>query len=70
MIAKWEQLRNRIQLEVTQRLGRHNGNTRELHLTAIKVVMLVDCNGEPLSWIVESTNVEPGNKAKAFLELL
>lgn len=68
MICEWDKLKNRIQLEVTQRLGNH-GNGKD-KVTAIKLVMLVDCDGQPIVWSVESTNIEPGGKAKALLELL
>lgn len=68
MICEWDKLKNRIQLEVAQRSG-HNHNGKD-KVTAIKVIMLVDCDGQPLVWSIESTNIEPGAKAKALLELL
>lgn len=70
MIREWDKLINRIQLEVSQRIGGHSNNLAKDKVTAIKLIMLVDCEGQPIVWSVESTNVEPGSKAKALLELL
>lgn len=67
MITGWDKLKNRIQLEVAQRLG--NNHYVKDKVTAIKLIMLVDCDGQPLIWSIESTNIE-GAKAKTLLELL
>ncbi len=70
MITEWDKLVNRIKLETNQRLTkqRANGNHPQA-VVAIKVSMLMDCNGDPITWIVDSANVEPAARAKTLLEL-
>jgi hypothetical protein len=71
LIAEWDKLINRIKLETNQRLGAHKGNgVRGQSVVAIRVVLLVDCEGQPLTWLVESSNVEPAARARTLLELL
>ena len=71
MITEWDKLINRIKLETNQRLGIHKNNgVRAQTVVAVKVAVLVDCDGNPMAWTVESSNVEPAARAKALLELL
>lgn len=70
MITEWDKLVNRIRLETTQRLNhQRNNGTHAQAVVAVKVSLLVDCEGNPLAWCVESSNVEPGARAKTLLEL-
>jgi hypothetical protein len=70
VITEWDKLVNRIRLETGQRLkNQHLNGTQAQAVVAISVSLLVDCEGNPLTWIVESSNVEPGARAKTLLEL-
>lgn len=71
MISEWDKLINRVRLETSQRLGIHkNGDTRSNAIVAIKAVIFVDCNGTPIHWMVESSNVEPASRAKGLIDIL
>lgn len=70
MITGWDKLINRIRLETVQRLThQRNNGTQAQAVVAIKISVLVDCEGNPLTWTMESSNVEPGARAKTLLEL-
>lgn len=71
MITEWDKLINRIKLESNTRLNRHtNGGTPRATAIGITVKILVDCEGNPLTWIVESKDIEPLARARALLDLL
>lgn len=67
MLSNWDKLIERIKSETRFRNGSHPSK-QEQRLTAIRLTMLVDCNGCPISWIVQSNQVEPGNGAMRLLE--
>lgn len=70
MITDWDKLINRIRLETGQRLThQRNNGTQAQAVVAIKISVLVDCEGNPLTWTMESSNVEPGARARTLLEL-
>lgn len=71
MITEWDKLINRVRQETSGRLNKHQNNGQpRATAVAVTVKMLMDCNGEPLAWIVESKDIEPLAKARALLELL
>lgn len=67
MIPDWEKLVNRVKSEVDYRLG--NNNTGK-GIVAVTLTMLMDCEGKPMVWTIDSKKVEPGSRAKDLLELL
>lgn len=71
MITEWDKLINRVRQETTGRLNKHqnNGHPRA-SAVAVSVKMLVDCDGNPIHWIVESKDIEPLAHGRALLELL
>lgn len=70
VITEWDKLINRIRLETTQRINGKSGETRSQSIVAIKAVIFVDCNGTPIHWMVESSNVEPASRAKGLIDIL
>lgn len=70
MIAEWDKLINRIRLETTQRINGKSNEVRMQSVVAIKAIIFVDCNGTPIHWMVESSNVEPASRAKGLIDIL
>ena len=68
MITEWDKLVNRIKLEPSQRLNhqRNNGNQAQ-SVVAVKISLLVDCEGNPLTWTVESSKFSRVVKPALYL---
>ena len=64
MITDWDKIINRIKSEVGYRLG----NTgKEQGVVSVRLTMMLDCDGKPIVWTVESKKIEPGFRARELL---
>jgi len=68
MITNWQKLINRIEQEIESQL-RNNNSDKGQCVVKVVVCMLAGVNGPDL-WIVSSTKIEPGTKARALLDLI
>ena len=64
MISDWDKIINRIKSEVAYKLG--TGKS-EGSVVALRLMLMIDCNGNPLLWTVEGKKIEPGYRAKELL---
>lgn len=70
-IATWNQIIDRIRAETSKCIRSNNdAEIRNQTVAAIKIVLLVDYDSNPITWVVEGHAVEPTKRAKALLDLL
>lgn len=71
-ITTWNKIIDRIKTETSRcvRLSDNDAEVRRQTVAAIKIVLLVDYDSNPITWVIEGHAVEPTKRAKALLDLL
>lgn len=67
----WNKVIERVHGSIAQRVGHNNSNKHQQNnVVAVKISMLVNADGIPLVWTVESRKIEPNDKAREMLGLI
>lgn len=66
----WNRIIDRVKSEVSYRLGNRSHNHTQNNVIALKINMLVNDDGVPFTWTVESKKIEPNNLAREMLGLV
>lgn len=64
MITDWDKIINRIKSEVAYKLGTSKSTGS---VVALRLMLMIDCDGNPLIWTVEGKKIEPGYRAKELM---
>lgn len=66
----WNSIIQRVHDEVSFRLGNRAHKQTQNNVIALKINMLVNDDGIPLVWTVESKHIEPKHAAREMLGLI